>query len=110
MPQETPDLASLTYDDVDRLVDEDPIKLRDVAWTALCDLRANEGSGDARLTIAEATIARLTGPEARERLARHIHHTYGIGGWDWEEIDERIQDKFRAQADEAMAVIAGTGN
>lgn len=60
-----------------------------------------------RLTAAEATIERLTGPEARERLARHLRIRYGIGGWTWDEMDEESRERFRVLADEAIAALAG---
>lgn len=45
--------------------------------------------------------------EARERLARHLYATYGLGGWAWDGIDENSRDHFRTEADEILAVITG---
>jgi hypothetical protein len=51
------DIATVPYEAVDALVDTDPIALRDLAWTAI--EKAREGSEDARLSNAEATVEKL---------------------------------------------------
>jgi hypothetical protein len=117
------DIATVPYEAVDALVDTDPIALRDLAWTAIekaretsRDLAANESFEDGRLAIAEATIARLTGPEARERLARRLfldaHHgdEYAQRHWDFGGDQHVNKEPWRAKADEVMAVIAGKEN
>ncbi len=54
-----------SYDEIDNMVEGDPLKLRDLAWDLASelervrrDLAANERSEDARLAIAEEKVRR----------------------------------------------------
>lgn len=88
MPQDTPDLASLAYDDVDQLVDEDPIKLRDVAWAALRSLRANEHHQDAVLDITRTKLERLAA--VRDELRDHMANLSDKQPWDNRAMFDRV--------------------
>lgn len=103
-------IASLDLEGLRRFSDRIAVEL----VQARRDLRANEDAEDARLSIAEATIERLTGPEARERLARHLFiQAAATLGWHetnastWDSGDRRInRAAWLVRADETLAVIA----
>ena len=48
-----------TWDQIDAMVEGDPIALRDLAWRLRCDLAANEDSEDASLALMTADRDRL---------------------------------------------------
>lgn len=85
-------------------------------YEATGDCRTEDEVIRDRLSHAEATIERLTGPEARERLARHLYITargrdaesraFAASIWDASPSAE-LRHAWRGRADEALAVIAG---
>lgn len=84
-------------------------------YEATGDCRTEDEITRDRLAEAEATIERLTGPEARERLARHLWvkacsddpTAQQIAAADWDRGDCVDRTRWYAEADEIMAVIAG---
>lgn len=75
------------------------------------ELAANEHHEDGRLSIAEATIERLTGPEARERLARHLYvegcalEAEAAARWDAGKVPPGQMGNYRRAANRAVAAL-----
>ena len=72
---------------------------------------ANEVALTAAARSAECRkVAALTGPQSRERLARHLFlrlmRDRKIKA-TWDDTDESQRDQWRKEADELLAVIAG---
>jgi hypothetical protein len=74
-----------------------------VLATAVLDDLANAGY----------EVREPVGPEARERLARHLFHRSMQDrkiAATWDDADEGQRDQWRNEADETLAVIAGKEN
>lgn len=88
---EIPSWELPSWDQLDGMVDTDPIGLRDLAARM------------ARELADRPTLA----PDARERLARHLYVTTTMSGMEWDDLGEECQDVYRRRADKALAVITG---
>lgn len=66
-------MADVTYDELDDLVDTDPIKLRDVAWALVAEV--------SRLTAAEIAYRKATEVDLRADLARALEVVKAAEAW-----------------------------